>query len=147
MQGDAIPLTSVWPQPVLIMPIFTFGTLVGIALPLFIVTMASQNIPGIAVLRSYGYEPPSGRPIAVTGIISMVFAPFGGHTTNLSAIVAALCAGPDAHEDPAKRYWAAISMGIFSVVLGLLASLVIAVVQAAPPSFMQAPRKCTWTCA
>ena len=72
------------------------------------------------------------------GIISMVFAPFGGHTTNLSAIVAALCAGPDAHEDPAKRYWAAISMGIFSVVLGLLASLVIAVVQAAPPLLIEA---------
>lgn len=137
MQGDAIPIVSVWPQPVLVMPSFTLGALVGIALPLFIVTMASQNIPGIAVLRSYGYEPPSGRPIAVTGIISMMFAPFGGHTTNLSAIVAALCAGPDAHENPDKRYWAAISMGIFSVMLGLLASLVIAVVQAAPPLLIE----------
>jgi len=111
MHGDAIPITSVWPQPELIVPIFTLGALIGIALPLFIVTMASQNIPGIGVLRSFGYEPPPGRPIAVTGIISMLFAPFGGHTTNLSAIVVALCAGPDAHADPSKRYWAAISKG------------------------------------
>lgn len=137
MQGDAIPITSVWPQPELVMPIFTLGALIGIALPLFIVTMASQNIPGIGVLRSFGYEPPPGRPIAVTGIISMLFAPFGGHTTNLSAIVVALCAGPDAHEDPAKRYWAAISKGGVSILLGLSASLVIAVVQAAPPLLIE----------
>lgn len=137
MQGDAIPITSVWPQPELVMPIFTLGALIGIALPLFIVTMASQNIPGIGVLRSFGYELPPGRPIAVTGIISMLFAPFGGHTTNLSAIVVALCAGPDAHEDPAKRYWAAISKGGVSILLGLSASIVIAVVQAAPPLLIE----------
>lgn len=137
MQGDTIPITSVWPQPELVMPIFTLGALIGIALPLFIVTMASQNIPGIGVLRSFGYEPPPGRPIAVTGIISMLFAPFGGHTTNLSAIVVALCAGPDAHADPGKRYWAAISKGGVSILLGLSASLVIAVVQAAPPLLIE----------
>jgi benzoate membrane transport protein len=136
-QGTGIDAQSLWPEPVLFTPVFSSAAIIGIALPLFIVTMASQNIPGIAVLRSYGYEPVSGPPIAVTGLFSMLCAPFGGHAVNLSAIVAALCAGPDAHPDPARRYWAAIFMGVFSVFLGLLASLVIALVQAAPPLLIE----------
>ncbi len=135
--GDPLPDTTLWPAPVLITPVLSMGAVIGIALPLFIVTMASQNIPGIAVLRVNGYAPPSRAPIAITGAFSMLCAPFGGHTVNLSAIVAALCAGPDAHEDPDKRYWAALAMGIVSVGLGLMASVVVAVVQAAPPLLIE----------
>lgn len=135
--GEPIQPATIWPAPMLVTPIFSWGAIIGIALPLFVVTMASQNIPGIAVLRSFGYVPPTGSPIAVTGIFSMLAAPFGGHTVNLSAIVAALCAGPDAHADPSRRYWAAIFMGVFSVLLGLLASLVIALVEAAPPYLIE----------
>lgn len=136
-QGTGIDAQSLWPEPILFTPVFSSAAIIGIALPLFVVTMASQNIPGISVLRSYGYEPVPGPPIAVTGLFSMLCAPFGGHAVNLSAIVAALCAGPDAHPDPARRYWAAIFMGVFSVFLGLLASLVIALVQAAPPLLIE----------
>lgn len=135
--GEALQAETYWPAPILVTPVFTWGAMIGIALPLFIVTMASQNVPGVAVLRSYGYEPNAGPQIAVTGVFSVLATPFGGHAVNLSAIVAALCAGPDAHEDPSKRYWAAISMGVFSVVLGLLASVVIALVQAAPPLIIE----------
>jgi len=135
--GEPIMTDALWPAPVVIMPTLTWAAVIGIAVPLFIVTMASQNIPGIAVLKVNGYEPNSGPPIAVTGVFSILCAPFGGHAVNLSAIVAALCAGPDADPDPAKRYWAAISMGFFSVLLGLMASLVVAVVQAAPPLLIE----------
>ncbi len=135
--GDPLPDQSFWPNPVWVSPTFSVGAVVGIALPLFIVTMASQNIPGIAVLRVNGYAPPSRMPIAMTGGLSILAAPFGGHTINLSAIVAALCAGPDAHPDPAKRYWAAIAMGVVSIGLGLMASLVVALVQAAPPLLIE----------
>lgn len=136
-QGTGIGAQSLWPEPILFTPVFSTAAVIGIALPLFVVTMASQNIPGISVLRAYGYEPVPGPPIAVTGLFSVLCAPFGGHAVNLSAIVAALCAGPDAHPDPARRYWAAIFMGVFSVFLGLLASLVIALVQAAPPLLIE----------
>lgn len=135
--GDPLPDTSLWPNPLLITPALSVGAVVGIALPLFIVTMASQNIPGIAVLRMNGYEPPSRAPVAITGVFSVLCAPFGGHTVNLSAIVAALCAGPDAHANPARRYWAALAMGGVSVILGLMASLVVAIVQAAPPLLIE----------
>jgi benzoate membrane transport protein len=135
--GDPVAADNIWPNPLPVMPVLSWGAVIGIAVPLFIVTMASQNIPGFAVLRVNGYTPPSGPPVAVTGLFSMLGAPFGGHTVNLSAIVAALCAGPDAHPDPARRWWAAVSMGVVSVGLGLFASAVVAVVQAAPPLLIE----------
>lgn len=136
-QGDPIVTTSLWPNPVFITPVFTWGAVIGIALPLFIVTMASQNIPGIAVLVAQGYKPSAGKPIAFTGLLSMISAPFGGHAVNLSAIVATMCASPDAHPDPDRRYWAAMVKGIVSIGLGLMAGLVVAVVQAAPPLLIE----------
>jgi benzoate membrane transport protein len=120
------------PQPVLVMPVFSLGALVGIALPLFIVTMASQNIPGIAVLNANGYKPAAGPLFAVTGVFSLLSAPFGGHAVNLAAITAALCAGEDAHPDPARRYWAAVVCGLAYVVFGLLAAAITAFVAAVP---------------
>ena len=94
---------SLLPAPTLTAPAFQLAGLLGIALPLFLVTMASQNIPGLAVLSVNGYRPEPGPLFAATGLLSLVSAPFGGHAVNLSAITAALCAGPDwrviAYED------------------------------------------------
>lgn len=88
----------------LIAPEFTLPALIGLALPIYLVTMASQNLSGLAVLRAAGYNPPAGPLIAVTGLVSLLSAPFGASTTNLAAISAAICTGPDAHPDPAQRW-------------------------------------------
>ncbi|MGN6146238.1 MAG: benzoate/H(+) symporter BenE family transporter [Mesorhizobium sp.] len=90
-------LTWIWPQ-------FTVSAIVGLALPLYLVTRASQNLSGLAVLRADGYEPPPGPLIGVTGLVSVLTAPFGASTTNLAAISAAICTGPDVHPDPAERW-------------------------------------------
>jgi benzoate membrane transport protein len=123
---------SLAPTPIFVMPEFTVAALISIALPLFIITMASQNIPGITVLRVNGYQPAPGPLFTATGIFSLLGAPFGGHAVNLAAITAAMCAGEDAHADPRRRYWAAIICGIGYVVLGLLAGAVTAAVALAP---------------
>ena len=92
---------AIWPHPVLVMPAVSLQGIVGIAIPLFLVTMASQNIPGIAVLAVNGWKPDAGRLFAATGVFTLLAAPFGGHAVNLAAITAALGAGPDAH--PVRR--------------------------------------------
>ncbi len=119
-------------------PVFNLAGFISIALPLFIVTMASQNIPGIAVLKVNHYDPKPGPLFAVTGIFSLLAAPFGGHAVNLAAITAAMCAGQDAHADPARRYWAALISGVGYVILGLLAGAVTAFVALAPPILIEA---------
>lgn len=129
---------SLAPPVELVTPLFTLPALVSIALPLFIVTMASQNIPGIAVLKVNHYAPNPGPLFATTGLFSLFCAPFGGHAVNLAAITAAMCAGEDAHPDPRKRYWAAIIGGVGYVVFGLLAGAVTAFVSLAPPILIQA---------
>ena len=129
---------SLVPPVALVAPSFTLPALISIALPLFIVTMASQNIPGIAVLKVNHYDPKPGPLFATTGLFSLLSAPFGGHAVNLAAITAAMCAGDDAHPDPAKRYWAAIIGGVGYVILGLLAGAVTAFVSLAPPILIQA---------
>jgi benzoate membrane transport protein len=126
------------PHPLLIRPEFTFGAAVGIGLPLFIVTMASQNIPGIAVMKVNGYEPKPGPLFAISGVFSLLAAPLGGHAVNLAAITAAMCAGPDAHPDPARRYWAVLVCGICYLILGPLAGAVTTAVALAPPVLIQA---------
>ena len=87
-------LADIWPKPVLVVPEFSMAAVVSIALPLFIVTMASQNVPGLAVMRGNGYQPDVGPVFVSTGLFSGVTALFGGHAVNLAAITAALCAGP-----------------------------------------------------
>ncbi|ATN35102.1 benzoate transporter [Rhizobium sp. ACO-34A] len=129
---------SLTPPMELVTPAFTLPSLISIALPLFIVTMASQNIPGIAVLKVNHYDPNPGPLFATTGFFSLLSAPFGGHAVNLAAITAAMCAGEDAHPDPKKRYWAAIIGGVGYVILGLLAGAVTAFVSLAPPVLIQA---------
>ncbi|WP_284776160.1 benzoate/H(+) symporter BenE family transporter [Agrobacterium sp. lyk4-40-TYG-31] len=129
---------SLVPPMEFVMPVFNLQALISIALPLFIVTMASQNIPGIAVLKVNNYDPQPGQLFATTGIFSLLAAPFGGHAVNLAAITAAMCAGEDAHPDPKRRYWAVIVSGVGYVIFGLLAGVVTAFVALAPPILIQA---------
>ncbi len=129
---------SLIPHPILMVPSFSIQAVIGIAIPLFIVTMASQNIPGMAVLSVNGYAPHPGPLFRWTGLFTMLSAPFGGHAVNLAAITAALCAGPDAHPDPAKRYWAACVAGIVYVVFGLFAGAATAFIGVAPPVLIEA---------
>lgn len=88
----------------LIRPEFTAAAVIGLAMPLYLVTMASQNLSGLAVLKAAGYEPPPGPLIGFTGLVSLLTAPFGASTSNLAAISAAICTGPDVHPDPAERW-------------------------------------------
>jgi benzoate membrane transport protein len=133
-----LPAGGWMPEPVLVMPSLSFAAVTGIALPLFIVTMASQNIPGLAVLSANGYRPEAGPLFATTGAFSLVSAPFGGHAVNLAAITAALCAGEGAGPDPARRWVAAVVAGATYVAFGLLAGAVTVFVAAAPPVLIQA---------
>jgi len=112
--------------------------MISIAIPLFIVTMASQNIPGMAVLAINGYRPPASRMFRATGLMSLISAPFGGHAVNLAAITAAICAGPDSHPDPKRRYWAAAVSGVGYLLIGLLAGAATVFIGAAPPILIEA---------
>ena len=114
------------------------GALLGLALPLFVVTMASQNVTGIAVLGSFGYRPPITAALVTTGAATVAGAPFGAHAINLAAITAALVAGPDAHPDPARRWIASVAGGVAYLVLGLTAGLAAALVAVAPPLLIEA---------
>lgn len=126
------------PQPLLIRPVFTWDAAIGIALPLFIVTMASQNIPGLAILSVYGYRPEAGPLFRATGFTSMLLAPLGAPSCNLAAITAALVASPEAHPDAGQRYLAAVSAGVTYVLLALLAGIAATIVTASPPLLIQA---------
>ena len=119
-------------QPVWTTPQFSIGALFGVALPLFAVTMASQNVPGVAVIRASGYTVPISALIGWTGAATLVLAPFGAFALNLAAITAAICMGREAHEDPAKRYVAAVAAGFFYVLIGLFGATVGAVFAAFP---------------
>ncbi len=132
-----VTLASVLPHPVFVVPAFSLDATIGIAIPFFIVTMASQNVPGLAVLHANGFRPAVGPLFVATGLASSLIALFGGHTVNLAAITAALCAGPDAHPDPGRRYVAGITAGAVYVVLGLLASFAAAFVAASPPLLIE----------
>ncbi|MCE4537143.1 benzoate/H(+) symporter BenE family transporter [Pelomonas sp. P7] len=112
-------LSQVFALPVWTTPEFSWSAAVGVALPLFIVTMASQNLPGVAAQRASGYATPVSASIAVTGAATTLLAPFGGYAFNLAAITAAICMGREAHEDPARRYTASAAAGVFYVLLGL----------------------------
>ncbi|WP_431843465.1 benzoate/H(+) symporter BenE family transporter [Calidifontibacter indicus] len=119
------------PEFAFVTPHFDTGALFAIAIPLFVVTMTSQNIPGIAVLGAYGYKPGLRAPLLYTGAASVVGAPAGGHAINLAAISAALAAGPEAGPDPKRRWIAGVSCGFTYLAFGPLAGLVSAVATAA----------------
>jgi len=119
-------------RPVLTIPTFSWSAVISIGIPLFIVAMASQNVPGLAVLRADGYDTPSSPLITATGIASVLFAPFGSHGVNLAAITAAMCTGPDAHPDPQRRYTAAVWCGVFYLIAGTLGATIAALFGAFP---------------
>ncbi|MFM0286198.1 benzoate/H(+) symporter BenE family transporter [Paraburkholderia megapolitana] len=123
-------------HPVLTLPSFSIAAIVSIGIPLFVVAMASQNVPGIAVLRADGYQTPSAPLIATTGLASLVFAPFGSHGINLAAITAALCTGPQAHEDRSKRYTAALWCGMFYLLAGIFGATIAALFAALPQALV-----------
>lgn len=125
-------------RPVFTMPELTFAALVSLALPLFVVTMASQNLPGVAATRSAGYTLPISRIITLTGLATLVLAPFGAFALNLSAVTAAICMGPEAHPDPKKRYTAAVACGALYVVIGLFGAAVTGLLLAFPKELVLA---------
>lgn len=131
-------LTLQLTTPVFTMPTFSLAAILGIALPLFIVTMTSQNMPGVAVIRASGYDLPISRPIGWIGVANTLLAPFGAYALNLAAITAAICTGRDAHEDVARRYTAAIAAGVFYVILGLFGATVAALLGAFPKELIVA---------
>jgi benzoate membrane transport protein len=112
-------LTLQFATPVWVTPAASWTALLGIALPLFVVTMASQNIPGVAAIRAAGYDTPISAPVGWTGAMTVALAPFGGYMFNLAAITAAICMGREAHPDPARRYVAAMSAGVVYLLLGI----------------------------
>jgi benzoate membrane transport protein len=124
--------------PVWTTPSFSLAAFVSIAVPLFIVALASQNIPGLAVLRADGYLVPASPLIAVTGIASAVLAPVGSHGINLAAITAAICTGPQADADPRRRYMAAVVCGVGYLVMGVMAASIAALFAAFPKALVVA---------
>ncbi len=124
--------------PVFTLPAFSLSALIGVALPLFVVTMASQNLPGVAAQRAAGYAVPVSPPIAVTGIASLLLAPFGGYALNLAAITAAICMGREASVDPARRYTASVMAGLFYIGLGLASGAVVGLIAAFPKELVLA---------
>ena len=114
----------------------------SLSIPLFVVTMASQNLPGVAAIKAAGYGGPQGIPVSkiitLTGLAMLVLAPFGAFALNLSAITAAICMGPEAHEDPGKRYTAAVSCGAIYVLIGIFGVAITGVLSAFPKELVAA---------
>ena len=133
--------------PVFVAPSFTLSAAISLALPLFVVTMASQNLPGVAVIQSTGYRRVAGKTdagipvskiITLTGLATLVLAPFGAFALNFSAITAAICMGREAHTDPDRRYTAAVSCGIIYVLIGIFGSAITGILTAFPKELIAA---------
>lgn len=119
-------------------PVFSWQACISLALPLCVVTMASQNLPGVAVIRSAGYQMPISRLIGGTGVVNLLLAPFGAFGLNLAAITAAICMGPEAHADSSKRYTAAVWCGLFYVLIGIFGAVVAGLLAAFPKELVMA---------
>ena len=126
--------------PVFVMPQFSFSAVVSLAIPLFVVTMASQNLPGVAAIRATGYEGqiPVSKVITLTGLATLALAPFGAFALNLSAITAAIVMGKEAHPNPDKRYTAAVSCGLIYLVIGVFGAAVTSLLAAFPKELVAA---------
>ena len=132
--GDCCSLTVSVPQ--LIAPSFRLGSVIGLALPLYIVTMASQNLAGMAVLKVDGYSPPARSCFGVTGFVSLLAAPFGGHGLCLSSITAAICTGPGCHPDSARRWLAGPVYGLCYVIFAVFAETAVELLLALPAALI-----------
>ena len=126
--------------PVFVMPQFSLGAVINLAIPLFVVTMASQNLPGVAAIRATGYASsiPVSKVITITGVATLLLAPFGAFALNLSAITAAICMGKEAHPDPDKRYTASVSCGLLYLVMGVFGAAVTSLLAAFPKELVAA---------
>ena len=125
-----------WAQPVWVTPSFSVAALIGMALPLFIITMAAQNIPGVAAMKAHGYAPPLSPVMGWIGVVNVLLAPFGAFALNLAAITASICSSEEAHADKAKRYTAAMSAGMFYVLMGLAGASVVSLFAALPKALV-----------
>ena len=125
-------------MPVFTAPQFSLAAVISLAIPLFVVTMASQNLPGVAVIRASGYDLPVSRLITLTGLATLVLAPFGAFALNFSAITAAMCMGPEAHEDRDRRYTAAVSCGALYIAIGLFGAVITGLLAAFPKELVVA---------
>ncbi|MGR3815034.1 MAG: benzoate/H(+) symporter BenE family transporter [Cognatishimia activa] len=123
-------------MPVFIMPVFDVSVLISVGIPLYLVTMSSQNMAGVAVLRGAGYRAHVSSALNVTGFLTTVLAPFGGFAFNLAAITAAICANEEAGEDPKTRFWAPVFSGFMYILLGIFGAAVIGLFLAAPKVFV-----------
>lgn len=137
-QLDLSGVTLTLATPVWVTPEFSIAAMLGVGLPLLIVTMASQNIPGVAVLRASGYSTPVSPLITSTSLTTLLLAPFGAFSINLAAITAAICSGNEAHPEAAKRYIAGIAAGLFYLVFGLAGATVVALFAAFPTAMVAA---------
>jgi benzoate membrane transport protein len=125
------PLTFDWPQ-------WNWRAFIGLGVPLYLVTMASQNLPGFAVMKAHGYEPPVAPTLFATGLASFLAAPFGGHAINMAAITATMAAGPDCHPDPKQRWKMLLPFSAMYVVVGLAAGTFVAVLGGLPKPLVTA---------
>lgn len=123
---------------VFVSPEFSLNAIISIGLPLFAVTMASQNLPGVVIMRSFNVHVPISKVITGTGIATLLLAPFGAFSINLAAITAAICMGKDSHEDPEKRYIASTTAGFFYLILGALGATVSTLFMAFPVELIAA---------
>jgi benzoate membrane transport protein len=132
--ADDIALT----RPVWMHPEFSLSSIISVGIPLFIVSMASQNVPGVATLRSCGYTPPVSKIMTWTGLTTMVLAPFGCFSVCLAAITAAICASDESHPDPARRYISSVFSGVFYLIAGIFGATVVALIAAFPQPLIMA---------
>jgi benzoate membrane transport protein len=133
-QGHGGPHGALVPHLAWTAPTLTWASLLGLAIPLYVVTMAGQNIPGVAVMSSYGYQVPWRETMTVTGLGTAAGAMAGGHAINLAAITASMAASPDADPDPARRWVASWTAGWSYLVLALFSTALVAFISVAPPS-------------
>ncbi|MEQ5835704.1 benzoate/H(+) symporter BenE family transporter [Marinobacter sp. NFXS9] len=136
LHWDGLSLALATPQWTT--PDFSLSVLISVGIPLFIVTMTSQNVPGLAVLRANGYQTPLSPVLTATGLVTLVLAPFGGFAYNLAAITAAICMGEEAGEKRSARYLAAVSAGVVYAIVGLFGATVVALFAAFPQAFVVA---------
>ena len=122
--------------PVFTMPVFSLNALLSVAMPLFLITLTGQYMPGMLVLRNDGFKTSANPIVTITGLGSLVMALFGSHAFNIAAITAAICTGKEAHEDPSKRWVAGIAAGIFYILVGVFGVTLAAVFMAFPATFI-----------
>ena len=135
-QGPPIPFNLTFASPVWVTPSFSWAAIISLGIPLFVVTMASQNLPGVAALRAANYQAPASPLVGWTGFTGLITAPFGGFAFNLAAITAAICMTEEVDPDPKQRFRASVWAGIFYVLLGLFASSITALFFAVPEALV-----------